>query len=323
MSKRKNIDRNFKGIEVRGKDGVTYKAFVLPKRDLPEPPFTPSIGEAGEGEASFRPFIPGGEDGDSVAGAMDGPAPPAPDPDADSPEPGAEPAAPAPGEPVDPAAVLEAAARKAEAEAEAARVAALEQTAREEGFRKGEAEGFEAGRIAGEELGFKEGVARGEKEGLEAGFAKGELDGFEAAKVEAERKLGALGKLMEGLDELWPNLIRANEAQIVALVGKVAEKVVGRVVETDNEVVKRAILQAFDTIPEPVEVTIRVCPEDYEYIEIVKEDFFREIKELKQVTVVSDPSVSRGGCRIETVAGEVDGTLESRVEAVLAALGTL
>ena len=55
-------------------------------------------------------------------------------------------------------------------------------------------------------------------------------------------------------------------------------------------------------------------------LEVVKEDFFQQVRELKQVSVVSDPSVARGGARIETAAGEVDTGIESRLEAVTRAV---
>ena len=69
-------------------------------------------------------------------------------------------------------------------------------------------------------------------------------------------------------------------------------------------------------VPEPVGVTIEVNPKDYEYIDTIKEDFFKAVSSLKEVSVSADPSVARGGCKILTRAGEVDATLEARLDAV-------
>lgn len=218
--------------------------------------------------------------------------------------------------PQDPGADAAAEAETVKRLAEEAKRLEIEQKAYDEGCARGEKAGYDAGFAEGKGEAHAEGFAEGEKEGLEAGFAKGEVDGFEAARAEAAERLTALASLIGGVESLWDNLIRANEAQIVSLVCKVAEKVVLGRVAVDDEMVKRAILDAFSLIPEPVDVTISVSPEDYAYIEVVKEDFFQQVRGLKQVSIVSDPSVARGGARVETVSGEVDAGIESRLAAV-------
>jgi flagellar assembly protein FliH len=65
-----------------------------------------------------------------------------------------------------------------------------------------------------------------------------------------------------------------------------------------------------------VEVTVEIHPEDVEFIEAAKEDFFRQVKALKHMAIVPDPSVNPGGCRVKTRFGEVDATLESRLDAI-------
>ncbi|HSM74520.1 MAG TPA: FliH/SctL family protein, partial [Desulfobacterales bacterium] len=115
---------------------------------------------------------------------------------------------------------------------------------------------------------------------------------------------------------LWPALCRTYERQIVALVGRVAEKVVYGQVALDREVVRRTILKAFEQIPEPLTVALEVNPEDYEYLEALKKPLMAEISGLKQLSLQADPTVGRGGCRIETRAGTIDATLEARLEAV-------
>jgi flagellar assembly protein FliH len=80
--------------------------------------------------------------------------------------------------------------------------------------------------------------------------------------------------------------------------------------------VKRAIIEALRVVPEPVNVQISVSPKDYEFIETVKADFFSQIEALKDVSVTPDPAIHQGGCNVRTRFGEVDATLESRLEAI-------
>lgn len=147
-------------------------------------------------------------------------------------------------------------------------------------------------------------------------FEMGHKEGYQAGLEEAREKTGHLLAIVKSVEDLWNRLVKRYETEIVDLVCKVAEKVVYGQVAVDKEIITRAILSAFKKIADPVHATITVHPDDYQYIEAVKEDFFEEIKGLKQVTLVSDPLIDVGGCRIETPSGEVETDIEERLEAV-------
>jgi len=148
------------------------------------------------------------------------------------------------------------------------------------------------------------------------GFAKGEKEGFEAGKQKADPVVEKMQTILNEIDGLWQQLVETHEEKIIQLVGRVSEKVVLGQVAVDHGMVKRVILDAFRMIPEPVEVTIAIHPEDAEHIENIKEEFFQQIKMLKHISLLPDPSISPGGCRVKTGFGEVDATLESRLGAI-------
>ena len=100
------------------------------------------------------------------------------------------------------------------------------------------------------------------------------------------------------------------------LVYRAAEKVVYGHVDIDNEVVKRSILNAFELIPKPLDVTINISPDDYDFIETTKEDLFNRIRQIKRISIVSNPSVNRGGCIVESKDGDADSTIEKRLESI-------
>jgi flagellar assembly protein FliH len=154
------------------------------------------------------------------------------------------------------------------------------------------------------------------RQAYEKGFSQGEAAGLAAGQQKAKEIVGQIQHALSDMSNLWQHLLVNYETQLIRLVCRIAEKVVYAQVEIDHEVVKRAILHAFSVIPEVVGVTIEVNPKDYEYIETIKEDFFNHVSSLKDVSVLTSPSVARGGCNISTRAGQVDATLESRLEAV-------
>ena len=155
-----------------------------------------------------------------------------------------------------------------------------------------------------------------QQQAYDEGFAKGQQDGLAEGQAKASSMVERIEGILADTQSAWSNLIAAYEMQIIDLICKAAEKVVYAQVKLDQEAVKRAILKAFDVVPEPVNVQINVSPADYEYIETIKEDFFSTIKGLKDVSVSPDPAICQGGCNVRTQSGEVDATLETRLEAV-------
>jgi flagellar assembly protein FliH len=154
------------------------------------------------------------------------------------------------------------------------------------------------------------------KQTYEEGFAAGEKKGIADGKKEVDGTIQRLQTLLMEMEEIWKHLIGTHEQQIVQLICRAAEKVVFGQIAIDPDVIKRAILHAFQMIPEPVEVTIELNSDDTVYIETLKEDFFKQLKSLKHISVVPTPSITQGGCRVKTRFGEVDATVESRIGAI-------
>ncbi len=166
------------------------------------------------------------------------------------------------------------------------------------------------------QVALEEELAALREQARKQGYAAGEAEGRQTVLAEGTAKIGQLQNIIDQTQNLWPDLIKNYEQQIVQLICRAAEKIVYGTIDSDQEVIRRTILNALEMIPEPVEITISVSHQDYEYIEAVKDDFFETIKGLKHMAVIADPSVSPGGCHIATQNGEVDATIETRLEAV-------
>lgn len=178
----------------------------------------------------------------------------------------------------------------------------------------------EAARKEGYDQGYADGFAKGEKDGFKKGetdgFAKGEATGHESGLKIAASQAESIESLLSDMNSAYSDLLKKNETFIISLICRAVEKIVYGLLVIDHLIVKRAVMEAFSLIPEPEDVTVRINTEDYEFIEHVKDDFFREIASLKQVTVIADPGVKKGGCQIECAAGAVDMNLEKRLESI-------
>jgi len=102
----------------------------------------------------------------------------------------------------------------------------------------------------------------------------------------------------------------------VSLVCKITEKVVMAKIENDDEIIRHTVIDALQSLAAPENVTLSICPEDYEFIEMVKDEFFDVIETLESISVRSDPSVKRGGCKVETLTASVAADPEEKLKAV-------
>ena len=125
---------------------------------------------------------------------------------------------------------------------------------------------------------------------------------------------------MKTADQTLDLLVEKYEKKIISLIQQIAEKAVMAQVAIDDEIVRNMILDALKALVQPEEVILSVSLDDYEYIEMIKDEFFDQIDSLESVSVRSDPSIARGGCKIETITASVSADPESRLEAIFEAI---
>ena len=123
-------------------------------------------------------------------------------------------------------------------------------------------------------------------------------------------------------DQTLDLLVEKYEERIIGLVQKIAQKAVMAKVAVDEEIVKHLILDSLKHLVQPEEINLSVSSDDYEYIEMVKDEFFEKIDSLTSISVSSDPSIKRGGCKIETNTASISTDVESRLEAIFQAFKT-
>ncbi|MBF0302471.1 MAG: hypothetical protein HQK73_05480 [Desulfamplus sp.] len=190
----------------------------------------------------------------------------------------------------------------------------------DDGLTRGMEEGFQAGNEKGEQEGYEAGFQKGEQDGYDAGFQKGEEDGKLVGDAKALEIITSLEDILHKAEQSWQNSIRTHESKILSMICKIAEKIVFAKVELDEGIVKESILNALATMPEPEDIVLNISPDDYDYVEMIKDDFFAGVKSLKSVSVISNPSVARGGCKIESSKGNVETDIKTRLEQVFTSI---
>ena len=142
--------------------------------------------------------------------------------------------------------------------------------------------------------------------------------GREAAAQELlENILAAREQRSQALHEI--------EGEVLKLAIKIAEKIIGREVETDETVRGEIVLTALRQARQQEMLTVRVNAADLPLVEKMrgKIDSFGRAQYLD---FIADQSVGAGGCLIESASGTIDARLETQLrvleKAMLAQVGS-
>ena len=155
-----------------------------------------------------------------------------------------------------------------------------------------------------------------EREAYEKGFAQGEKDGLELGEKKALKQVERIESLLIEINSLKQEIIEHYEKEILEIVFAIAQKVIHHQIRSDDKAIEGAVLGAMKLAAEKSEIILRVSPEDFDYVEKLRPEFFAKVKELKALTVTSDPSITRGGCLLESPYGDVDGRVETQLEKI-------
>ena len=167
-----------------------------------------------------------------------------------------------------------------------------------------------------DESGMQEKISGIEQEAYEKSFAQGEKDGFEFGEKKSIKIAENIENLFNEMARLRHDVSNQYEREIIDLIFAVAEKIVHHEVRSKESVIKNAIFDALASAVEKSKVIFNVNPDDYDYVEKMRPELFNQNQGLKSIVVTSDPGVSRGGCYLETPYGNIDATIESKLEKI-------
>jgi flagellar biosynthesis/type III secretory pathway protein FliH len=156
--------------------------------------------------------------------------------------------------------------------------------------------------------------AQREKEGYEKGFLQGE----KAAMEIAEQKLDAVmrryaGAIME-ISNLKASLYMQVERDVVKLAVEVAKKVVHRELQADPGIIQTLVRVALNHVAEKSAVTVHLSPADYSFLLEQRAELSQS--EGRDISLLADKSIERGGCFINTECGDIDARIEEKFREV-------
>jgi len=162
----------------------------------------------------------------------------------------------------------------------------------------------------------KKRVSEQEKTGYDEGFKRGREEGFREGNVEAERLIDRLHIIIERTMDKRQEILSETEQQIVDLVLLMTRKIVKVISENQRNVVVSNVIQALRKVKGRGDVIIRVNMNDLGMTSQHTKDFLAAAENVKNISVVEDSTIDRGGCVIETDFGAIDARIVSQLNEI-------
>lgn len=149
-----------------------------------------------------------------------------------------------------------------------------------------------------------------------ADYQRGVADGERRARERAagqqrqEVVLAAVARRLGEVVTLWP---RRMEEQVVSLAIEIARKIVRQCADEKRDVVIMQAREAVSRVRDSKEMHIRVHPDDVRVVEEARPILADACEGPVVFRVDADPSISPGGCVIETATCLVDATLDTQM----------
>jgi len=153
---------------------------------------------------------------------------------------------------------------------------------------------------------------------LEAARAEGFAEGHAAGAAEAHARVAsaeeALRAAAAALAADREQLADRVERAAVDLALSVAEQAVGAAIAADPELVLEAVRGALRRLVERERVLVLVHPDDLEVVRAGLQPLMDELGGVRHWEAQAERRVSRGGAVVRTAEGEVDASVQAKLE---------
>jgi flagellar assembly protein FliH len=176
------------------------------------------------------------------------------------------------------------------------------------------------GYAQGQRDGHQAGLEQGRTEGYPLGHAEGLVRGIDAGRAQAQGHFEQLGKpvdaVLKSLKKLKSEYRAAQRKEVVDLVGKIARQVIRAELALQPVQVLALVDEALAAMPPTRdEVEVFLNPEELKRITEL------DPKRAKKWTLLADPALEPGECRVKAGDHEADAGCQGRLAAVMEQVG--
>lgn len=185
-----------------------------------------------------------------------------------------------------------------------------------EGKKNGYGEGYSEGEKKGLEEGFQKGLEKGKLEGREEGKEENLHQAKESMEGEFRESLDLLNKASAQMEIEYENFIEKSKAEIKELLIAICRKILQKEIVKEEAIlhVIESLLEQAKSIAHGEVVQILLSPEDLDKLEGRLENLDYDKHNITKLHFISDPSISKGSCRIESSLGMINFDIDRELE---------
>lgn len=161
---------------------------------------------------------------------------------------------------------------------------------------------------------------KAQQAGYDAGYEQGQREGREASSAMMMAALDSLGRITQLLDQVREGILGVMEEEIIALVAAATDMVLAKTNAADPTLIREVVTRAVSHVIEAKRVTVRLSPADLEVVEEFKPQLMVRMANLEHLEVIADSTLARGDCLVDTDTAQIDATLATRRDQLLATL---
>ncbi len=152
------------------------------------------------------------------------------------------------------------------------------------------------------------------KQAYSLGLTEGTADAFEEKKAEFSAKLTSLDQALVSIEHMKENMFKQAETALVKVAYMVASRIALREISSGQEFLPQILSELVMELQTSDSITIKLNPIDFQFIEDLRKKNVKEVERLERVKLLPQDEIKVGGCFIETNYGEIDASVEQRVE---------
>lgn len=145
------------------------------------------------------------------------------------------------------------------------------------------------------------------------GLEEGRNQAFQEHSTEIQKSLGEFETLLTKISQMKLEILKHNESSMIDLIFQVGKRLALKELQEDREAIITLIQKAVDENSNDERILIHLSQEQFDFIETLKKEGKRDFAFLKKLIFEADPNIKTGGCIIETNYGEVDATIDQRI----------
>ncbi len=175
---------------------------------------------------------------------------------------------------------------------------------------------LEEARKSGHDAGYKQGYA----EGTRAGHQTARDESIQQFKQEHGNIVADFQRAVSEIDSMKHDLQIQAEKGLLDFAVLVATKLTFMIGRMHRESAVENVKRAIHLVGSKSDVTIRIHSRDIAAMEMFADSGIRRADASRVVNIVTDDSITPGGCKVESGCTNVDATLETQVDEIASLL---